>query len=58
MKGRSINNLQTICINQSTDLKYEVNKKCLLSFSCTQLSETLLWEYYQQGSAFYKIDNA
>ena len=58
MNGRCINNLLTICINQSTNLKYAINMECLLNYTYSQLSETLFWEYYQKATAFYKIDTA
>ena len=58
MHGRSIDNLKTICMNESTNLRYAINMECLLNYTYMQLSETLFWEYYQQATAFYKIDTA
>ena len=56
MQGNSINNLKTICVNQSNNLKYHVNMECLLNCSYTQLSETLFCEWYQRADEFYKTD--
>ena len=59
MNNRSIDNLKTICMNDSsTNLRYAINMECLLNYTYTQLSETLFWEYYQRATAFYKIDTA
>ena len=54
MKGRRIDNIKTVCMNDNTtNLKYAINMECLLNYTTLQLSETLFWEYYQQASAFY-----
>ena len=58
MQGRSINNLRTIFINQSKDLKYAINMECILYYTYTQLSETLFWEYSQKATAFCKVNTS
>ena len=58
MHGRSINNLKTICVNQSSNLKHVVNLQCLLKYCYSELCETWFWEYYQNSNAFYKVDTA
>ena len=58
MNGRSIHTLKTTCVNQSSNLKYAINMECLLNFFYSQLCETLVCEYYQKATAFYKIDTA
>ena len=30
--------------------------ECLLNYTYTHLCETLVWEYYQKATAFYKVD--
>ena len=59
MNNRRIDNLKTICMTyNANNLKYAINMECLLNYTYSQISETLFWEYYQQGDAFYKIDTA
>ena len=59
MHNRRIDNLKTICMSDSTNnLKYAINMECLLNYTYSAISETLFWEYYQQATAFYKIDSA
>ena len=58
MRNISINNLKTLCVNQTPNLKHSVNAEYLLNYTYTQLCETLVWEYYQKLSAFYKIDTS
>ena len=59
MHNRRIDNLKTICMTNSTNnLKYAINMECLINYTIISLSETLFWEYYQQATAFYKIDTA
>ena len=59
MHNRRIDNLKTICMTNSTNnLKYAINMECLINYTINSLSETLFWEYYQQATAFYKIDTA
>ena len=58
MQGRSINNLRTIFINQSKDLKYAIDMECILYYTYTQLSETLFWEYSQKATAFCKVNTS
>ena len=59
MYDNRINNLKTICMNNSTtNLTYAINMECLLNYTYFQLSETLFWEYYQKATAYYKIDTA
>ena len=59
MHNRKIENLKTICItNDTTNLNFAINMQCLLNYTYSQISETLFWEYYQQATAFYKIDTA
>ena len=54
MYNRSIDNLKTICMTNSTNnLKYAINMECLLNYSYTQLCQTIFWELYQNASAFY-----
>ena len=52
MRNKSINNLQTLCINQISNLKHTINTECLLNCIYTELCETLIWEYYQKANAF------
>ena len=59
MHNRKIDNLKTICMTNSTNnLKYAINMECLINYTINSLSETLFWEYYQQATAFYKIDTS
>ena len=59
MKNRRIDNLKTVCINDNTtNLSFAVNMKCLQIYIRYQIPETLFWEYYQRATAFYKIDTA
>ena len=59
MHDRRIDTLKTVCMtDNTTNLKYAINMECLLNYTYFQLSETLLWEYYQRATAFYKMDTA
>ena len=58
MHNRKIDNLKTICMTDTINLKYAINMECLINYVINNLSETLFWEYYQQATAFYKIDMA
>ena len=53
MNNRRIDNLQTICNTNKSNLKYVINMECLLNYTYIQLKETLFWEYYQSATAFY-----
>ena len=54
MNGKRIDTLKTICMTDNTNnLKYAINMECLLNYTYTQISETLMWEYYQTADAFY-----
>ena len=58
-KGKRIDNLKTVCMSDNTaNLNYAVNMKCLLMYTTLQLSETLFWEFYQKANAFYHFPTA
>ena len=54
MHNRRIDNLKTICMtNETKNIRYAINMECMLNYTYTQLSQTLLWELYQGANAFY-----
>ena len=56
MHNRRIDNLKTICMtNNTNNLKYAINMQCLMNYIYSQISETLMWEYYQRADAFYNF---
>ena len=57
MNGRSINNLKTNYVNETTSLTCAINMKAMLNYSYSELCETFFWEYFQRSLAFYKIDS-
>ena len=58
MNNKRIDNLKTVCMRDTTNLKYAINMECLLNYTTLQLSETLFWEYYQRADAFYNFPTA